>query len=471
MAPLEFGLEFGTAAQDELEQRGDTVLFKQWELLHHCCAENTQQVQMLKRMVNELAKAVDEESSLRQADFQNLRETVHAEVRAHSEISGLEETLQGLVQDRVGKLEELLRAAIDKYDIEFAAERNARGAFATEVQDMLESKVSLQGQLLELRLDRDMAMLTAEFDQRQAKLAGEMQEFAAAMQQALELHKASIEEHFCTDKATHDSQVREIQSIKDFLADETDARQQQYQALEAAREQLQGHITRIVEDFGALREDKVAASTDVSPQQTTGQHCTEVQQEAFQPAFHANTDEKGRAATMDDMAPAVEAYPPSAAGHTWVQIRPGGWARATLPAQASQPPRPLSPRCSSPCSSPRSYCRTMTRVTRPASVPPIDTAATRGVQQAELQQPQQQQQQQQQQSPRHMQQVQPQLPTFQLSQMRSPKLHQTQVATGWSPDHLDKEGSLEGVSSASGRLPRLLGSPTVEPFAATRRTR
>jgi len=417
MAPM----EFETSAHDELKQKGDSVLVKQWELLRHCCAENTQQTAMLKRMVTELATAVDEESSLRQADFDSLRQSLHAEASAQSKILGLEETLQGLVQDRVGKLEELLRAAIDKYDVELATERTARQVFVTEVQDMLEGKWTLQGQLQEFKLERDIAVLSAEFEQRQAKLAGEMQELAMATQKSLDLHKACIEERFCIEKDSHDSQVREVQSIKDFLADETGARQQQHRALEAAREQLQTHITRIIEDFGALREDK---------------------------------------------ADPTVAHPLTASAHSWVQ-RPGGWSRTPASAPESLPTtvgaRPHSPAASaaasrprSPHCSPRSHCRTVNGIERTASVPPDSSQATLGIRQAEMHQQQQQhlqqqqQQQQRQQSQPQLQQMRPQLPQLQLAQLRSPKWQRMPAATR-SPDRLDTEGSLEGVSSAGGR--------------------
>jgi len=295
---------------------------------------------------------------------------VHAEVIACSERSGLEETLQGPVQDRRGKLEELLKSRVDKYDVELA-ERTARGAFATEVPEMLESKWRLQGQLQERTLERNMAVLATEFEQRQAKLAGEMQEFAAAMQKALEVHMTSVEERFCTEKeaneilneaqkrdilsikTSHDSQVMEVQSIMDFLAYETDARQQQHMELEAARHQLQGHITRIVEDCGALREVKAPAPVEACALDFTGQHCMEVQQELVQPAVYANAEECGRAARQDDAARTAEvAHPWTPSAHVWVKQRPGGWASAAASAaQVPQLPtvgaRPYTPRCSS----------------------------------------------------------------------------------------------------------------------------
>jgi hypothetical protein len=388
MAPV----EFGASPQKEFERRDDSVLDKQWQLLRHCCAENTQQIEMLKHMVKELATAVDEESSFRQTDVQNLRETVRAEVSAHSEISGLEETLQGLVQDRVGKLEELLRATIDKCDIEFDAERTAREACATEVQEMLESKWKLEYQLQELKLERSMAVHGAEVEQRHAKLAGEMQEFAAAMQKALELHKSSVEERFCIDKAasevinevqsikaSHDSQVLEVQSIKDFLVDEMDARQQQHRALDAAREQLQGHITCIVEEFGTLREDQAPASAEECAQECTSQHCIEVQHETVQPVACANAAEGGRAARRDDAAPAVEVHPLTASAPAWVQRQPRSLAWAALSIGAAAPPVGARP---SRCSSPHDHCQTLTRVARPAYMPPDSCKA-------ELQQQQQ----------------------------------------------------------------------------------
>jgi len=397
------------------QQKGGSALGKRWELLHQCCTENTQQIETLKHMVNELATAADKETSSRQADFHCLQETVHAEVIAHSGRLGIE--------DRIGKLEELLSATIDKYDVGLV-ERTAGQAFATEVPEMLESKWRLQGQLQERTLERNMAVLATEFEQRQAKLASDMQEFAAAMQTALELHKTSIKERCCIEKearevlneaqiwdirsikASHDSQMREVQSIMYFLADEADSRQQQHLALEAARHQLHGHIMRIVEDCAAIREDKAPAPAEACAQESTSQHCMEVQQEIVQPAAYANAEERGRAAGQDDAARTAEVahtWTPSA--HTWVKQRPGGWAWGSTTTAGA---KPYTPRCSRP----QGHCRTATMVAKPASMPPDSFLDTPGVWQAEQQQ---QQQQQQQQSPLQLQQVDPQLPQLLLS--------------------------------------------------------